>query len=69
MPQSHRGKTFSLWLALLLGKKRFCFSQSTRMSSTVCGYPLNSLTLAHYGDEFEHKLFTFIQTCRRESTG
>ena len=62
------GAGFELATALTLGKKCFCFSQSTRMSSTVCGYPLNSLTLAHYGDEFESKLFTFIQTCRREST-
>ncbi len=57
------GAGFELATALTLGKKCFCFSQNTRISSTVCGYPLNSLTVAHYGDEFESKLFDFIQTC------
>lgn len=59
------GAGFELATALTLGKKCFCFSENTRISSTVCGYPLNSLTISNYGDGFEQHLFEFIKASDR----
>ncbi|KEI71915.1 hypothetical protein [Endozoicomonas elysicola] len=60
------GAGFELATALTLGKKCFCFSENTRISSTVCGYPLNSLTVANYGEKFEKKLFEFLKNSDRK---
>ncbi len=54
------GAGFELATALAMNKRCFCFSEGSRVSSTISGCPSSLLTVAVYDNTIEQNLLDFL---------